>query len=241
MSRGPGQSGAAHRHHRDPRVRGGPDRDRPSRVVAERQVSPSPATPSSKSTVSPAPSSTVNANASPALTGGGPGGWLLAEIGAASRRASAPLVLTGADRRDCPAAAIACVDLTMHLTWLQSGGKVTFGPVLMEPGQPGSRHETPRGTFHVAWKAGPAYVSDDYHDAMPWADVLRGGRHRVPRRQPHPVVARLRAPDHAERPLLQRSPARRRGGRRLLTVAMTSLHGYREPVGGRAEPRNRSG
>ena len=87
----------------------------------------------------------------------------------------APLTLTAADRRDCPAAAMACVDLAAHLTWLQSGGRVTFGPVQMEPGEPGSAHQTPRGTFHVAWKAGPAFVSDIYHEAMPWATFFAVG------------------------------------------------------------------
>jgi lipoprotein-anchoring transpeptidase ErfK/SrfK len=70
---------------------------------------------------------------------------------------------------------MACVDLATHLTWLQSGGRVTFGPVQMEPGQPGSAHQTPRGTFHVAWKAGPAFVSDIYREAMPWATFFAAG------------------------------------------------------------------
>ena len=87
----------------------------------------------------------------------------------------APLTLTAADRRDCPAAALACVDLARHLTWLQSGGRVSYGPVQMEPGQPGSPHQTPRGLFHVAWKAGPAFVSDIYHEAMPWATFFAAG------------------------------------------------------------------
>jgi hypothetical protein len=86
-----------------------------------------------------------------------------------------PLVLTAADHRDCPATATACVDLARHITWLQSGGTVTFGPVQMEPGKPGGKHQTPRGTFHVAWKAGPAYFSTVYHEAMPWATFFAVG------------------------------------------------------------------
>jgi len=117
----------------------------------------------------------VNANAVPAVTGGGPGGWLLGGIGASSRRVNAPLVLTAADRHDCPTAATACVDLTRHITWLQSGRKVTFGPVQMEPGKPGGKHETPRGTFHVSWKAGPTYFSTTYHSPMPWATFFAAG------------------------------------------------------------------
>ena len=80
-----------------------------------------------------------------------------------------PLTLTAADRRSCPAAATACVDLIRHITWLQSAGKVIFGPVRAEPGPPGSAHATPRGTFQVSWKAGPGFISNIYHDPMPWA------------------------------------------------------------------------
>ena len=87
-----------------------------------------------------------------------------------------PLALTAQDRKDCPAAATACVDLTRHLTWLQSGGKVSFGPVRMEPGKPGSGpHATPAGTFQVQWKAGPDFVSDIYNEPMPWATFFAPG------------------------------------------------------------------
>jgi L,D-transpeptidase catalytic domain len=89
--------------------------------------------------------------------------------------AAVSLVLTAADHHDCPAASTACVDLTRHISWLQAGGKVTFGPVQMEPGKPGGGHETPRGTFHVAWKAGPGYMSTTYHEAMPWATFFAVG------------------------------------------------------------------
>jgi lipoprotein-anchoring transpeptidase ErfK/SrfK len=89
--------------------------------------------------------------------------------------AAVSLVLTAADRKGCPAAATACVDLARHITWLKSGGTVTFGPVQMEPGEPGSKHVTPRGTFHVSWKAGPDYISDIYHEAMPWATFFAAG------------------------------------------------------------------
>ena len=87
----------------------------------------------------------------------------------------APLVLTAFDRKDCPAAAAACVDLTRHMTWLQAGGKVSFGPLRMEPGKPGTVHATPRGIFHVAWKAGPDYMSNIYHEPMPWATFFGTG------------------------------------------------------------------
>jgi hypothetical protein len=87
----------------------------------------------------------------------------------------APLVLTAADRKDCPAGATACVDLARHITWLQSGGRVSFGPVRMEPGKPGSAHSTPSGTFQVSWKAGPGFISDVYHEPMPWATFFAPG------------------------------------------------------------------
>jgi hypothetical protein len=91
------------------------------------------------------------------------------------RRAAAPPALTAADHRDCPAAATACVDLARHLTWLQSRGRITFGPVLMEPGKPRSAHQTPQGTFRVQWKAGPVFVSGIYHEPMPWATFFAAG------------------------------------------------------------------
>jgi hypothetical protein len=89
--------------------------------------------------------------------------------------ASAPLALTAADHAHCPAAAAACVDLARHITWLQAGGRVSFGPVQMEPGKPGSAHTTPRGTFQVSWKAGPSFVSDIYDEPMPWATFFAPG------------------------------------------------------------------
>jgi lipoprotein-anchoring transpeptidase ErfK/SrfK len=85
------------------------------------------------------------------------------------------LTLTAADHQDCPAKATACVDLTRHITWLQRGGKVSYGPVQMEPGHPAGAHQTPRGTFHVSWKAGPAFRSSEYNEAMPWATFFAAG------------------------------------------------------------------
>lgn len=89
--------------------------------------------------------------------------------------ASVPLVLTTYDRQACPASAAACVDLARHITWLQAHGQVTFGPVQMEPGPPGTVHATPAGTFNVSWKAGPDYVSNTYHEPMPWATFFAAG------------------------------------------------------------------
>ncbi|HSZ42212.1 MAG TPA: L,D-transpeptidase [Trebonia sp.] len=83
--------------------------------------------------------------------------------------------LTPAQRLACPVTAVACVDLTAHVTWLQTDGKVTFGPVRMEPGRPGTANATPAGKFRVQWKAGPGFVSDEYDEAMPWATFFAPG------------------------------------------------------------------
>jgi len=88
----------------------------------------------------------------------------------AATAASSP-VLSASARRSCPAAATACADLSARLTWLQSDGTTTYGPVLMEPGLP----RTPRGTFHVEWKAGAHYISTEYHEPMPYAVFFAPG------------------------------------------------------------------
>jgi L,D-transpeptidase catalytic domain len=93
----------------------------------------------------------------------------------AAATASGSLAPSPAARRSCPVAASACVDLSDHLTWLQSNGRITYGPVRMEPGPPGTQHATPRGTFHVLWKAGPNYISTEYHEPMPYAVFFAPG------------------------------------------------------------------
>jgi hypothetical protein len=94
---------------------------------------------------------------------------------APSAVASESPALSPGTRRSCPAAASACVDLSDHLTWVQSDGRITYGPVRMEPGPPDTRHATPRGTFHVLWKAGPNFVSSEYHEPMPYAVFFAPG------------------------------------------------------------------
>jgi lipoprotein-anchoring transpeptidase ErfK/SrfK len=157
---------------------------------------PAPATPapatSAPATSAPATSAPAArggaprgaANATPALTTwpGAPASTAKTARTAGPARAATPargpatsLVLTAVDRQDCPAAATACVDLTRHITWLQGKGAVTFGPVQMEPGPPGGKHQTPRGAFHVQWKAGPGYVSNIYNEPMPWATFFAAG------------------------------------------------------------------
>jgi len=95
--------------------------------------------------------------------------------GTAAPQATGPLTLTARDRQLCPPQAAACVDLARHISWLQAGGTVSFGPVRAEPGPPGSAHATPRGTFRVSWKAGPTYISTEYNEPMPWAVFFAPG------------------------------------------------------------------
>jgi lipoprotein-anchoring transpeptidase ErfK/SrfK len=82
-------------------------------------------------------------------------------------------VLNRHARRSCPPAASACADLDDHLTWLQSGGRITYGPVRMQPGA--SDDPTPRGIFHVAWKAGPHYISTSFGVPIPYAVFFAPG------------------------------------------------------------------
>jgi hypothetical protein len=85
--------------------------------------------------------------------------------------AAGSTVLSPSARRSCPPEATACADLSARLTWLQSDGTITYGPVRMEPGLP----RTPRGTFHVEWKAGANYMSTEYHEPMPYAVFFAPG------------------------------------------------------------------
>jgi hypothetical protein len=82
-------------------------------------------------------------------------------------------VLTPSARRACPRAATACADLKDHLTWLQSHGRITYGPVRMEPGA--RKERTPRGIWHVAWKAGPHYISTSFGVPIPYAVFFAPG------------------------------------------------------------------
>jgi len=95
--------------------------------------------------------------------------------GATFRHESAPkrMVLSARVRAACAPAASACADLSAHVTWLQSGRRVIYGPVRMEPG--GQGEPTPRGIFHVAWKAGAHYVSTSYGVPIPYAVFFAAG------------------------------------------------------------------
>ncbi len=88
-------------------------------------------------------------------------------------RGGSDLMLSDQARQSCPSAAEACADLRDHLTWLQSRGQITYGPVSMEPGGPSD--PTPRGVFHVAWKAGAHYVSTSFGIPIPYAVFFAPG------------------------------------------------------------------
>jgi lipoprotein-anchoring transpeptidase ErfK/SrfK len=97
-----------------------------------------------------------------------------------TRRSSPPrkpaakgIVLSARTLAECAPAASACADLDAHVTWLQSGGRITYGPVRMEPG--GAGDPTPRGIFHVAWKAGAHYISTSYGVPIPYAVFFAAG------------------------------------------------------------------
>ena len=83
--------------------------------------------------------------------------------------------LTAADHQDCPAAATACVDLARHITWLQAGGKVTFGPVRMEPGKPGRQAPDPARHLPRLLEGRAGVRQHTYHEPMPWATFFAAG------------------------------------------------------------------
>ncbi|MFD9794824.1 L,D-transpeptidase family protein [Streptomyces sp. NPDC059070] len=68
---------------------------------------------------------------------------------------------------------IACVDLDRQLMWVQTGRKVTFGPVAVRSGRPG--YATRTGTFPVYWRH-KNHWSTIYHAPMPYAQFFSGGQ-----------------------------------------------------------------
>ncbi len=85
------------------------------------------------------------------------------QAGAAAAQAANP----------CPAAASACVDLSNEQAWLQSGGKITYGPVSITSGAAGSRTED--GMFSVFWRD-KNHKSSVFNDApMPNSVFFDGG------------------------------------------------------------------
>lgn len=139
----------------------------PGHAVSRTAPQPHAARATGRTAATEAPSPTPGANSSPA-----PAPAPSTSPNAAAARSP---VLTARARSSCPGAASACVDLGDHLTWLQSGSRITYGPVHMEPGPPGTRQATPRGIFHVEWKAGANYISTEFHEPIPYAVFFAPG------------------------------------------------------------------
>ncbi len=105
------------------------------------------------------------------------------------------LLLKPRTRRSCPPTASACADLSQHLTWLQSRGRITYGPVRMEPGAPADpdaardipRRLEGRGALH----------QHQLRRADTVRRILCRRRNRIPRRQPCIVISRLYPPHPA--------------------------------------------
>lgn len=77
----------------------------------------------------------------------------------------------------CPASARACVDLEKDITWLQSNGTITYGPVPMSHGRPGPQTETPKGSFVVTRQVKDE-ISYEFNNApMPFATYFTNYGH----------------------------------------------------------------
>ncbi len=87
--------------------------------------------------------------------------------------AAAPARTVQAASSPCPVAARACVDLTHQISWLQSNGRVTYGPVRITSGRPGYR--TPSGTFAVYWQDKNHFSSEFNNAPMPNSSFFNGG------------------------------------------------------------------
>lgn len=68
----------------------------------------------------------------------------------AAEKAAAREAEIGARRATCPATARACVDLTRQEAWLQTDGRITYGPIPASGGAPG--FETTTGNLTVLRK-----------------------------------------------------------------------------------------
>ncbi|WP_327677228.1 L,D-transpeptidase [Streptomyces sp. NBC_00467] len=68
---------------------------------------------------------------------------------------------------------IACVDLTLQLSWIQDGTKLVHGPVPVRTGRDG--HETRTGLKKVSWRD-IDHVSSLYDTPMPYSQFFDGGQ-----------------------------------------------------------------
>jgi hypothetical protein len=112
------------------------------------------------------------------------------EGGATVTEAPEPPRLPGWCRR-----ADACVDRHARLAWLTRHGHGVLGPVPVALG--GRGHRTPRGHFHVEWKAAD-YTSTEYGLPMPFSVFFATGGiafHAGPLDQPSHGCVHLRRHD----------------------------------------------
>jgi len=79
-----------------------------------------------------------------------------------------------ADRR-CPVSKgrIACVNLTLQLSWIQDGSRLVYGPVPVRTGRDG--YETRTGLKRIYWR-NIDHVSTIYDVPMPYAQFFDGGQ-----------------------------------------------------------------
>lgn len=89
----------------------------------------------------------------------------------------------------------ACVDRRARLAWLTTHREIARGPVPVSVGGPG--HRTPRGRFHVEWKAA-RWTSTEYDLPMPFSVFFATGGiafHAGPLDQPSHGCVHLRRHD----------------------------------------------
>ncbi|HET6859959.1 MAG TPA: L,D-transpeptidase [Streptomyces sp.] len=68
---------------------------------------------------------------------------------------------------------IACVDLTLQLSWIQDGATLKYGPVPVRTGR--NTYETRTGAKKIYWR-NKNHVSSIYHVAMPYSQFFDGGQ-----------------------------------------------------------------
>ncbi|QNP74526.1 L,D-transpeptidase [Streptomyces roseirectus] len=68
---------------------------------------------------------------------------------------------------------IACVNLTLQLSWIQDGKKLVYGPVPVRTGRDG--FETRTGLKKIYWR-NIDHVSSIYHVPMPYSQFFDGGQ-----------------------------------------------------------------
>ncbi|MEU9194194.1 L,D-transpeptidase family protein [Streptomyces hundungensis] len=104
---------------------------------------------------------------SPAIGFAGPVTWSRMQFLSARKNPNAA--------HKCPVKAqrVACVDLTRQLMWVQTGKKVTFGPV---PIRSGRASMPTRGGWHKVYWRHKNHWSTIYHQSMPYAQFFDGGQ-----------------------------------------------------------------